>query len=329
MMQHLKLIAALAALGCVSSANAADDLERRVTASDGWVAYRVPMISDGDGPCCYSVREGAKTRKGCDLDNRRLSFTTDDADPEVTTDGTLNVYLKVAGGKIERIRAMGASCPVKTASTIRWIDPVEPANSVTMLSSLIDRKAGDSKDHGFVAVAYHADSSALSALASRAEPSHPFKQREQALFWLGQVRGAEGANVIERYATTDPDPKLRGKALFALSQSKAPNAYANILKIGSNDASEDVRGEAYFWLAQTEDSRAKNDIIAALKTESSEKAREQAVFALSQLDDGVADQALIEVLRGDYPRGVKKTAMFWLGQSGSPQAMAYFDEALQ
>jgi hypothetical protein len=35
------------------------------------------------------------------------------------------------------------------------------------------------------------------------------------------------------------------------------------------------------------------------------------------------------VLRGDYPRAVKKSALFWLGQSGSPRAMAYFDEALK
>ena len=44
-MQRLTLIAALAALGFASSANAANDnLEGRVTAKDGWVAYRVPQI---------------------------------------------------------------------------------------------------------------------------------------------------------------------------------------------------------------------------------------------------------------------------------------------
>jgi hypothetical protein len=53
------------------------------------------------------------------------------------------------------------------------------------------------------------------------------------------------------------------------------------------------------------------------------------VFALSQLRDSAADEALIAVLRGDYPRAVKKSALFWLGQSGSPRAMAYFDEALK
>jgi HEAT repeat protein len=96
-----------------------------------------------------------------------------------------------------------------------------------------------------------------------------------------------------------------------------------------DDPAEHVRGEALFWLAQMDDARAKDDIIASLKTESSNRVRERAVFALSQLHNGAAADALVAVLRGDYPREVKKPALFWLGQSGSPQAIAYFDEALK
>ena len=328
-MHRSMLIATLAALGFATSANAANDnLESRVTAKDGWAAYRVPLIDGVDGPCCYSVR-GDDTKKGCDLDQRSWSFNVDQTDPAVAADGTLAVYLKVNRGRVERIRSVASSCPVRTASSVRWIEPVDPAGSVAMLSSLLDRKVRDADDHGLIALAHHADASAMQALAARAEPSHSLKQRQQALFWLGQIRGAEGADVIERYATTDRDPKLRAKAVFALSQSKAPQAYSHILKIAHNDADEEVRGESYFWLSQMDDPRAKDDIISALKTETSDEVREKAVFALSQLDDGMADEALIAVLRGDHPRGVKKQALFWLGQSGSPQAMAYFDEALK
>lgn len=323
-MQRSTLMAALAALGFAAGANAASDkLESLVTQRDGWVAYRVPLLAGVDGPCCYSVRSGVETKKGCELDKRSWTLN-----PSVASDDTLAVYLKVERGQIERIRSVAASCPVHTASPVRWIEPVEPANSVAMLSSLLDRKQGDGVDHGLIALAHHADASAMPALAARAEPSHPTKEREQALFWMGQIRGAEGAEVIERYATTDPDPELREKAIFALSQSKAPTVYAQILKIAHKDSVDDVRSKAFFWLAQMDDPRAKDDIIASLKTEPSGEVREQAVFALSQLDDA-ADEALIAVLRGDYPRDVKKKALFWLGQSGSPQALAYFDEALK
>jgi hypothetical protein len=328
-MQRLPLFAALAALGFSVSANTADhDLESRVTASDGWVAYHVPMVAGVDGPCCYLVRGGA-THKGCDLDSGSWSFDSDHNDPAIAVDGTLAVYLRVEHGRVERVRAVGASCPVQIAGTVRRIDAADPASSVAMLSSLIDRKADDADHHGLIALAYHADTSATRALARRAEPSRPFKEREQALFWLGQARGVEGADIVEHYATTDADPRLRTKAIFALSQSKAPAAYAHILSMAHDDPVEHVRGEALFWLAQMKDARAKDDIVASLKTESSDEVRKQAVFALSQLHDGAADEALIAVLRGDYPKTVKKQALFWLGQSGTPRAMAYFDEALQ
>jgi hypothetical protein len=323
-------LAALAALGFVATTNAAsNDLQARVTASDGWVAYRVPKVANGDGPCCFSIRGGDATRMGCSLDGNSWSFGTDRDGASNALDDTLAVYLRVKDGRVERVRALTGSCPVQTASTVRWIESVDPASSVAMLSSLLGRTGSSGSDvNGLAALAYHADASATRALATRAEPSHSFKEREQALFWLGQARGAEGAAIIERYATTDRDPKLREKAIFALSQSHAPDAYAQIVTIARSDPVEKVRGEALFWLAQMDDSRAKDDIIASLKAESSEKVREKAVFALSQLDDG-ADDALIAVLRGDYPREVKKQAVFWLGQSGSPRALEYFDEALK
>ena len=128
------------------------------------------------------------------------------------------------------------------------------------------------------------------------------------------------------------NPKLRAQAIFALSQSKAAAVYAHILTMAHEDPAEHVRGQAFFWLAHlndANDARAKDDIITSLKTESSDRVREQAVFALSQLRDGADDEALIAVLGGDYPRVVKKTALFWLGQSGSPRAVAYLDEALK
>ena len=330
MIPRLIPIVALAALGFAARATEiGDKLDSHVTAGDGWVAYHVPMVAGVDGPCCYSVRQGAATKKGCDLDRRSWGSTSDFDDPVPALDDPLVVYLRVDHGRVERVRAVGASCPVRTEGPIHWIDPVDPVSSVAMLSSLLDHRAADAEDGSLVALAYHADSSATRALIGRAEPSHSFKEREQALFWLGQTRGAEGADVVEHYATTDADPNLRAQAIFALSQSKAAEVYAHILTMAHEDPAEHVRGQAFFWLAHLNDARARNDIIASLTTESSDRVREQAVFALSQLRDGTADEALIAVLRGDYPRAAKKPALFWLGQSGSPRAMAYFDEALK
>ena len=81
-------------------------------------------------------------------------------------------------------------------------------------------------------------------------------------------------------------------------------------------------------MAQMGDKRAAHDITAAIGHDTSAAVREQGVFALSQIEGGAGEEALIALLKGDYPRDVKKQALFWLGQSGSPRAMQYFDEAL-
>jgi len=102
-------IAALAALGFAAHATASgDNLDSRVTAGDGWVAYRVPMVAGVNEPCCYSVRQGAATTKGCDLDMRGWSFASDTDDPVAALDGPLVVYLRVEHGRVERVRAVGA-----------------------------------------------------------------------------------------------------------------------------------------------------------------------------------------------------------------------------
>jgi hypothetical protein len=305
-------------------------LQSQVKRADGWVAYHVPMIAEAGEPCCFSWRAGTVSNIGCDLDGRNWNFGTNDKQRPTEKIGTLAMYLHVARGNIDRVRAVAASCPVKAQSEIRWIENAEAAQSVQLLSAWLaaNNDARGEDDNALAALAYHDDSSATPALAARAEPEHPRKAREQALFWLGQSRGVDGAAIVERYATTDGDPELRAEAIFALSQSHAVDAYARINAIALNDHSEHVRSQALFWMSQMDDDRAARDITAAIDTERSEDVREQAVFALSQLENGQGDEALIALMRGNYPRDVKKQALFWLGQSGSVRAMQYFDDAL-
>jgi len=316
------------ALQATTAAAASPDLLATAKQADGWVAWHVPMVADAGELCCFSFRNHDKSQPECDLDGRSANFGTDDDYKRPGTD-TLAVYAHVTHARIDEVRAYASSCAVRSTGTIRWIENVEPQQSIRVLSDWLD--GSDSpRDHDFalIAIAYHADASATRVIAARAEPSHPGKEREDALFWLGQARGADGAAIVERYATTDGDPKLREQAIFALSQSHADDPYARIHAIALSDPATHVRSQALFWMAQMKDNRAAADITAALKADTSDSVREQAVFALSQLEGEQADDALIALLRGDYPRDVKKQALFWLGQSGSPRAMQFLDEAL-
>jgi hypothetical protein len=318
------MIALIATL-IFAAAPSASDLDARIDSQPGWVGYKVPMIEGAGVPCCYEWH-GKARRVGCDLDSRSWSFGEDDEHSRVAASDSLSVYWHVEHGRADKIRAIAASCPVDSAQPIRWLDDVAPADSVAALAQWMRDRDDKHADDGLPALAYHADKAATAALAELAGPSHADASREQALFWLGQARGAEGAAIVDRVATSDADPELRAKAIFALSQSHADDPYLRIRAISSRDASEHVRSQALFWMAQMHDARARADITAAVRAERSEDAREQAVFALSQLDD--ADAALIAIVRGDFPRSAKGKALFWLGQSGSDQAIAFLDEVL-
>lgn len=317
------LVFAFAALSGASAA----DLEGRILAEDGWVAWQVPMVADVDAPCCFSVRRGRATQVGCDLDGRDWSFGTDSRHP--LRDGTLSIHAHVVAHRLERVRAVAASCPVSSAAPIRDLGAVDARESLGLLAAWAEKPAKAREDDSLLAaIGYHADPAATPALARLAAAGHPQEWRGQALFWLGQLRGADGAQAVERYAATDPDPDLREKAVFALSQSRAGDPYARILGIARTDAAGHVRSQALFWMAQMEDARAAKDIAGALASERSEDVREQAVFALSQLPEGQAEDALIAVVRGDFPREAKKQALFWLGESGSPKAVEALDAVL-
>jgi HEAT repeat protein len=324
-----KSLAPIALLMLAGSAAAAEpDLARRVAQQDGWVAYQVPKAADGGVACCFQMHGKHVLQSGCDLESNSWGNSDDRRPPQATADA-LNVYFRVSHGKVDKVRAFSASCPVRDADKVRWLDNVAPQASIAFLAaSTAATPSEDIFDAELAALAMHADAAATPALRELSAQSHPHKVREQALFWLGQMRGAEGAQIVEHAATTDADPELRSHAVFVLSEARGVDGYAAIHRIAQSDSSGHVREQALFWMAQTGDARARNDITAAIGKEPSKDVREQAVFALSQLKEGEADAALIALVRGSYPREVKQQALFWLGQSGSDEAIRFLDDVL-
>ncbi|MGB4858652.1 MAG: HEAT repeat domain-containing protein [Dokdonella sp.] len=323
--------AACAVIGSVAIASEAS-LNRAVTANDGWVGYSVPMIAAAGSPCCYNIHNGKPVRRGCSLDGESWSSgSTQDSSDLTPKDDTLKIYLHVVDGKIESARSVAASCPVEDADRARWLDNVAAVDSVAMLARRVRDAGGKSHDDAddvLAALAMHDEPLVTAQLARFVEPSNAHELRQHALFWLGEMRGAAGADIVERYATTDADPKLRAHAVFVLSESSAVDGYAKIHRIAQRDPADHVREQALFWMAQMNDPRARNDIDQAIRSDPSAHVREQGVFALSQLKDGQATAALIDIVRGDYPREVKKQALFWLGESGSSAALAFLDSVL-
>jgi hypothetical protein len=324
-----KILVPLALLTLAGNAAAAEpELATRIAQKDGWVAWQVPKTTDGGMACCFQMHGKHVLQSGCDLEGNSWGNSDDQPSPQGTSDA-LDVYMRVSHGKVDKVRAFSASCPVRDADKVRWLDNVTSQASVAFLAaSTAATPSEDIFDAELAALAMHADAAATPALRDLSGQSHPRKVREQSLFWLGQMRGAEGAQIVEHAATTDADPELRAHAVFVLSEAHGVDGYAAIHRIAQSDPSGHVREQALFWMAQTGDARARNDITAAIGKEASKDVREQGVFALSQLKEGEAEAALIALVRGSYPREVKQQALFWLGQSGSDEAIKFLDDVL-
>lgn len=319
----VRIALACAGIAAAGVAFAAPSLPN--TPREGWAVYHVPVLQGRPAPCCHGYGSGRNSGM-CDLDRDR-GFSISSKDPVSKAGDELAVYLHFDGGRVDNVRALGAGCPVKQADTVPVLDGVTPATSIAFLRELAG-DSGDAAEQALGAIAYHAEPSATAALIALSDAAHPRERRENALFWLGETRGKDGAAAIERVLRDDADTELRRHAVFALSRSDAIDVHAALLRIAREDGDDEVRAQALFWMAQHGDKRAATDIRAVvLDANASEHVREQGVFALSQLDSGSAE-ALIELVRGDAPREVKKKAMFWLGQSDSPEATRLLDEVL-
>lgn len=303
-------------------------LRQRIEAQDGWVAYDVPIVQGVGAPCCFDETGGAGLRRSCRLDGRNWSFGVDRRD--IASPSALTVYWHVAGGRIDTLRALAATCPVSDATDVRRLGEIDGARSSTLVAEWLARDGSQRRDidSALAALAYHAGADALQKLDGFAQAGHDREIREPTLFWLGQTRGREGAAIIENVARKDEDEGMREHAVFALSQSQVEDAYARVHAIARHDTAATVRGKALFWMAQMDAPSARDDILSAVRSDPEDEVREQAVFALSQLGGDAADDALIAVVRGDYPRAAREKALFWLGQSGSQRALDFIDSVL-
>lgn len=316
------LITILAAAPALSHASPLADLPR-----DGWVSWRVPSASQGDGPCCYEMKGIGSRQRGCRLvaDGRHPQATQSDGAADAP--GELVIYLHRKAGLNGALHALGSDCPVELDGPLQRIGGVDTVASLDFLDASLGGKQGPRQQAVLMAIAHHAGDAAAQRLIARSAPSEAKGLRRDALFWLSQLHAGAGLDTLRRAAASDPSRDIRHHALFALSQADLDAARAALRGFTADaDAEPEDRGQALFWMVQSGDPQARELALQAARSPQSQLA-EQAVFALSQLDSG-AEDALIAVIEGDYPREARKRALFWLGQSESDVALRYLDRLL-
>jgi hypothetical protein len=301
-------------------------------ARDGWASWQVPAVENAPDWCCYgdwNARD--ERRRSCALDGKHNGYSSRD---EETTD-FVRVYARFADGKIERLRALSATCPVQTNTAIQDLGTPAVDDSARWLTALATRQNPDANTQerlahdSLAALAIHRGEVAHNALVSIARRATLKDSRKQAVFWLARLRGREGAQIATSLMFNDADAWMREHAAFSVSQSISPTADQDLIRLANTDANANVRAHAWFSLAMTKSSAAEAAIEAALRKETDRRVREQAIFALSQLPDERAPRALIKVAQDkSLAREERKRAVFWLAQSESTAAQRYLQEVL-
>jgi hypothetical protein len=318
----------LSAFGLASHAASAELTLPRT----GWVSWQAPAVDHAPDWCCWSSwKARGASREACRLDSDRRGYGSRD---EMTTEA-VRVYARVADGKIDRLRVFSATCPVQADTPIHDLGVAAADDSAHWLLDLVKESRADGATRKRVgedvlaALALNRGDVARDGLAAIARMGAHDETREQAVFWLAQLRGEEGAEIAASVMFNDASADVRAHAAFAVSQSESPRAGASLIRLGETDRDGEVRARAWFWLAQSGAANAEPAIIAALKKDADEEVREQAIFALSQLPDERATRALIAAAEDQsLSREQRKRAVFWLAQSESDAAQMYLEKVL-
>jgi HEAT repeat protein len=291
-----------------------------------WAGYSVPMVAGMGRHCCFDKDFDSTT---CRLEGKNQGWGS--KGDQRRTDQRMNVLLRFAGGKLDEVRSFSEDCPLDAGGRrFVWLGNVKPEESVAYLADVARSPLKDDDDRGtvFASLAMHRNANADTALEALASAPSPQKTREDALFWLGQMRGERGARFLADVIHDDPNEEIREKAIFSLSQSEASWAADTIARTGREDRSGKIRQEALFWLAQMDAPTAPDTILEAIDKDPDPGVRKHAVFALSQLDDGKGIPLLIRLGKEASQREIRKEALFWLAQSDDPAALKYLDNVL-
>jgi hypothetical protein len=309
-------------------------------AGPAWIGYAVPIVEGRHRVCCSSGSDEhlpAALRHGrCRLEGSgdNMNYQTNSKDDGSESPSEIMALYRVDAKRVGKIRVFTSDCELDAGGLpVVWLTEVGARDSVAFLASFAEpaeesptsRKLSEAAVN---AIAFHAGDEADAALARFAGPSRPEKLRKDTAFWLGELRGQKGYEVLRGMVRTDPADKIREQCVFALSVSRVPEAVGAMIASAREDKSPHVRGQALFWLSQKAGEKAAKAIADSVENDPETEVKKKAVFALSQLprDEGVPQ--LIKVARANRNKVVRKEAMFWLGESRDDRALAFFEEVL-
>lgn len=86
-------------------------------------------------------------------------------------------------------------------------------------------------------------------------PKEDIELRKKALFWAGQGRSVDIADLVKLYDSMS-DREMREQLIFVYSQRREEAAVVKLCQIGKTDSDRELRKKAVFWLGQSRSATA-------------------------------------------------------------------------
>ena len=306
-----------------------------------WIGYSIPAVEGNHHLCCYSSEDRhvpASFRHGrCQLEGSDdgMNFQTNGEKDERHKSERIVVLFRIADKSVGKIRVFSDDCELEAGGLpVFWLTDAKPKESIDLLVSFVGAIEAETKtgrrrsEAALAAIALHDEPAADVALERFVDSKRPEEIRKNTAFWLGNLRGQKGYEILRGMLQADPSEKVREQCVFALSISKVPEAVNAMIEMARSDKNRHVRGQALFWLSQKAGEKAAKAIADAIQNDPETDVKKKAVFALSQLPKDQGVPKLIEAARKNRNKEVRKDAMFWLGQANDARALAFFEEVL-
>jgi hypothetical protein len=294
-------------------------------AEGGWLAFSMPVLEGTRQPCCWqgkwSSSQPASQELGCYLDRQMQSYGSHSDSPLAEN---VIVYMEIGDGQVRTLRVLGEKCPVKGGGDrVTWIGQVGEKAGLDWLEQLSHTSAVEAvAGTALYALSVHQSDKATDRLTVMALQTDGELQNE-AVFWLGESRGANGLEALEQLLAELPRGDVRREINFALSLNGTDEAIELLSDISRHDTDPEQRANALFWLASEFPGQAPGLLMQAIEHEQDEDVLEQAVFAVSQLPDHTATALLLELATDpSRSREVRRQALFWLANSDDDEAIA-------
>ncbi|MBN1222658.1 MAG: HEAT repeat domain-containing protein [Candidatus Aminicenantes bacterium] len=212
---------------------------------------------------------------------------------------------------------------------IFWLGDADNDESLDFLEDRLIKSARKVRDSIVFSIYLHDHPQIGKRLYDIACGKYEIGVRENAVFWIGNLKGAQSLTYLKKIYKDEGDTEVREQVVFALYLNESEEALRELIEIAKNEENRSLRKNAVFWLGQ----KASAECIDVLKdmvdeTDEDDDVRESAVFAIGQLPKDEAVPMLIDIAKTNKSPKVRKQAMFWLGQTGDDRALKFFEQIL-